>query len=77
MSEQPDDHQRELRDRAACRAAEVVGITGLAPGADFVFAGVLIVLGGRLEVILPSADYRRFQLRPEDRIDFDELLGPV
>ncbi|MBS2963238.1 hypothetical protein KGA66_09285 [Actinocrinis puniceicyclus] len=39
-------------------AAGLVGVSCLAPGADRIFARVLLDLGGRLEVILPSAGYR-------------------
>ena len=54
---------------------ELVGVTCLARGADRVFAEVVLDLGGRLEVILPSADYRDVQVRPEERPLFDQLVA--
>jgi hypothetical protein len=59
-------------DRPA--APGLTGVSCLAGGADSVFAKVLIELGGRLEVILPSADYRRAQVRPDHAPLFDSLL---
>lgn len=56
-------------------AAELIGVSCLARGADTVFAEVLIELGGRLEVILPSADYRQAQVLPDHAPRFDSLLS--
>lgn len=52
----------------------LTGVSCLARGADSVFAEVLIELGGRLEVILPSSDYRRLQVRPDHAPQFDSLI---
>jgi hypothetical protein len=54
--------------------AALVGVSCLAPGADSVFARILLRLGGRLEVILPSADYRDATLEARRRQEFDSLL---
>lgn len=54
--------------------APLVGVSCLARGADCVFAEVVIELGGRLEVVLPSSDYRDAQVGPDDAPQFDQLL---
>ena len=54
---------------------DLVGVTCLAPGADQVFARVVLDLGGRIEVILPADDYRDSVLAPADVTEFDALLG--
>ncbi|SHE98705.1 hypothetical protein [Streptoalloteichus hindustanus] len=51
----------------------LTGVSCLAPGADQVFARIVLDLGGRLEVVLPAADYRE-RLRPPQRPEFDALL---
>ncbi|MCP2258611.1 hypothetical protein LX15_002309 [Streptoalloteichus tenebrarius] len=63
--------------RAALADPPATGFTGvscLAPGADQVFARVVLDMGGRLEVVLPAADYRA-RLRPPQRPEFDALLA--
>ena len=49
-------------------------MTCLAPGADQLFARVVLDLGGTVEVILPAADYRDREIRPADRAEFDALM---
>ncbi|WP_159942363.1 MULTISPECIES: hypothetical protein [unclassified Nocardiopsis] len=53
---------------------ELVGVSCLARGADQLFAQAVLDAGGRLEVVLPSADYREAKVKPEDLDGFDELL---
>lgn len=53
----------------------LVGLTCLAPGADQLFAEVVLELDGRLEVVLPAADYREAKVAPEQRPRFDALVG--
>jgi hypothetical protein len=53
----------------------LVGISCIAAGADQIFASLIVELGGRLEVILPSADYRERKVRPADLATFDGLLS--
>ncbi len=53
----------------------LVGVTCLAQGSDQLFADAVLELGGDLEVILPSNDYREAKVDPADRSDFDRLLG--
>ncbi|GAA1352064.1 hypothetical protein [Saccharothrix algeriensis] len=52
----------------------LVGVTCLAPGADQLFARAVLELGGRVEAVLPAADYRD-RLKPERRAEYDELLA--
>lgn len=63
---------RQLADHAA---HDLVGITCLARGADRVFAEAVLDHGGRLEVVLPSADYRARKVKAEDATHFNSLLS--
>lgn len=54
---------------------ELVGVTCLAAGADQLFARVVLDLGGTVEVVLPSADYRERKVKPAELQEFDELCG--
>lgn len=56
-------------------AAELVGVSCLARGADQVFARVVLDAGGTLEVVLPAADYRARKVKPGNVAEFDELIG--
>lgn len=56
------------------RGGDLVGISCLARGADRLFAEAVLRAGGRVEVVLPSADYRENKVKPEDREDFDGFL---
>jgi hypothetical protein len=52
----------------------LVGVTCLAPGADQVFARVVLELGGQVEVVLPASDYR--DKMKDDWIEsYDELVS--
>ena len=53
----------------------LVGVSCLAAGSDQLFAEAVLELGGRLEVVLPAADYRETKIDPVDRSRFDRLLG--
>ncbi|MFD4432109.1 DUF4184 family protein [Nocardia sp. NPDC058497] len=67
-----------VRDALSTLLADVpdlVGITCLARGADSVFAEAVLDLGGRLEVVLPSRNYRAAQVKPDDLTRFDNLLA--
>ncbi|MDT7674603.1 MAG: hypothetical protein QOD82_2505 [Pseudonocardiales bacterium] len=55
--------------------SRLVGVCGLAPGADQLFAQLVLDLSGRLEVILPSADYRAREVPLDNSEEFDRLLG--
>ena len=61
-------------EHAGIQPNAVTGVSCLAPGADLLFADAVLALGGVLEVILPSADYREAVHGPEGLGAFDELL---
>jgi hypothetical protein len=67
--------ERALHDRLARLPGDVlIGISSLADGADHLFAGAILALGGTLEVVLPAARYR--EELPADAVpEFDRLLG--
>jgi hypothetical protein len=67
-----EEVRTQLADRAA--AADLTGVTCLAPGADQLFARVVLELGGRVEVVLPAENYRG-SLDPARRAEFDELVA--
>lgn len=64
-----------LRGVLAGSGSALVGVSCLARGADQVFAHVVLELGGRLEVVLPAADYRERKVKPGNREDFESLIG--
>lgn len=68
------DGVRAALEAEAAGGSSLVGVTCLAPGADQLFARVVLELGGRVEVVLPAMDYRD-RLKPEKRADYDELLA--
>jgi hypothetical protein len=53
---------------------DIVGVSCLAPGADQIFARVVLDLGGRLEVIVPAAGYAA-GLDMRAKKGFEELAG--
>jgi hypothetical protein len=53
----------------------LVGLSCLARGADQVFARVVLELGGQLHVVLPAADYRNRKVKPNNREEFEALIG--
>jgi hypothetical protein len=66
----------ELHEALAARAGRtLVGVSCLARGADQLFARAVLGLGGKLEVVLPSADYRRHKVMADNAATFDELLS--
>lgn len=54
---------------------ELIGVSCIARGADSVFAKAVLDVGGALEVILPSADYREAKVKPDHAPLFDELIA--
>jgi hypothetical protein len=51
--------EKELRERLAAHGGDdLVGISSLADGPDQLFARAVLERGGRLEVIVPAAQYR-------------------
>ncbi len=65
----------ELRKVLSEFAEPLVGVSCLARGADQVFARVVLELGGQLHVVLPAADYRDRKVKPDNREDFEALIG--
>jgi hypothetical protein len=65
----------ELRTVLSERSEPLVGLSCLARGADQVFARVVLELGGRLDVVLPAVDYRERKVKPDNRNDFEDLIG--
>jgi hypothetical protein len=63
-----------LADAVRDGTVPLVGLSCLAPGADQLFAEVVLDLGGRVEVVLPAADYRETKVAPAARPRFDDLL---
>lgn len=53
---------------------ELVGVSCIARGADSVFGQAVLDLGGRLEVVLPSRNYRERKVKPDHAPQFDEFL---
>ncbi|MGW0055863.1 hypothetical protein [Nocardia nova] len=54
--------------------ANLVGVSCIARGADSVFAQAVLDQGGRLEVVLPSRNYRERKVKQDHAELFDELL---
>ncbi|MHA6618734.1 hypothetical protein [Pseudonocardia sp. DLS-67] len=65
----------DIRTVLAERAGSLVGVSCLARGADQVFARVVLDLGGRLDVVIPAADYRERKVEPDNRAEFEALIG--
>lgn len=63
-----------VRDVLVRTDPPLVGVSCLARGADQLFAAVVLELGGRVEVVLPAADYRDRKVDPADAPLFDELI---
>jgi hypothetical protein len=52
----------------------LVGISCIAKGSDSLFAQAVLAVGGRLIVVIPSRDYRRNTVEPDDAPVFDRLV---
>ena len=63
-----------LRAALAERAPDVTGLSCLADGADQIFARAVTDLGGRLEAVIPAAQYRE-GLPAASRSEYDNLLA--
>jgi hypothetical protein len=66
-----------LRDALRSYALDLVGVTMLGPGADQLFARVVLALGGTLYVVQPTTgmQYRDSFRDPEAQRGYDELYG--
>ena len=54
---------------------DLTGISCIARGADSVFAQAALTAGGRLEMVLPSRNYRQAKVQPDHAAQFDELIA--
>jgi hypothetical protein len=63
-----------IRDILTPYAPAIVGVSCLAPGADQIFADMILDLGGELEAIVPARDYGP-ALPDGARVRFDRLLN--
>jgi hypothetical protein len=54
--------------------AELAGVSCVARGADTIFAQAVLDVGGRLDVLIPAADYRATKVAPDHAAAFDALL---
>jgi hypothetical protein len=64
-----------LRDTLSAYAPNLVGVTMLGPGADQLFARLVLELGGALYVVVPAAKYRDGFEDPDAQAGYDELYG--
>ncbi|WP_062218026.1 hypothetical protein [Streptomyces sp. NBRC 109706] len=55
-------------------AAELVGVSCIAAGADSLFAEAVLDAGGRLVVVIPGRDYRERKVKPDHAERFDRLV---
>jgi hypothetical protein len=69
-----DQVDKAIRAALAEHAADVTGISCLADGADQIFARAVTDLRGKLEVIIPAAQYRA-GLPAEAHPEYDRLLA--
>ncbi|GAA3076019.1 hypothetical protein GCM10010485_12030 [Streptosporangium carneum] len=65
----------ELRSHLRRVGHDLVGVSCIAQGADSLFAETVLEMGGTLEVVLPSQDYRAAKVKPDHAERFDRLLG--
>ncbi|MFI0767100.1 hypothetical protein ACH4TQ_19830 [Streptomyces sp. NPDC021218] len=59
---------------AAYEPSSLVGVSCIAKGSDCLFADAVLAAGGRLAVVIPSADYRQAKVKPEHAATFDRLV---
>lgn len=53
---------------------DLIGVSCIARGADSIFAEAVLDLGGKLEVVLPTANYRETKVKPDHAPQFDALM---
>lgn len=63
-----------LRETLKPYAGDLTGVSCIAKGSDSIFAEVVVELGGRLIVVIPSQDYRQNKVKPDHEETFDRLL---
>ncbi|HYV30878.1 MAG TPA: hypothetical protein VEO53_07235, partial [Candidatus Binatia bacterium] len=67
-------HQAIAEALAPYVGDDLIGISCIARGADSIFAQAVLDLGGSLEVLLPSANYREQKVKPDHAPQFDALM---
>lgn len=70
----PDAVKARIEEAVDALRRPLVGVSTLAAGADQLFADAVLAHGGRLEVIVPSADYAE-TLDPDARSGFERLAA--
>lgn len=53
----------------------LTGVSCIAKGSDSLFAELVLELGGRLVVVIPSKDYRQNKVDPDHTETFDRLMN--
>ncbi|WP_416964028.1 hypothetical protein [Streptomyces sp. Agncl-13] len=53
---------------------QLIGVSCLAEGADSLFAEAVLAAGGRLIAVIPSQDYRRHKVKPDQARLFDHFV---
>src|SRR5436190_23113300 len=64
-----------LRDKLAGYGSGLIGVTMLGPGADQLFARIVLELGGSLYVVVPATKYHDGFEDPAARRGYDELFA--
>ncbi|WP_217169991.1 hypothetical protein [Streptomyces sp. AC512_CC834] len=64
-----------LRETLKPYAADLTGVSCIAKGSDSLFAEIVLELGGRLVVVIPSKDYRQNKVKPDHAETFDRLMN--
>lgn len=67
--------RQRMRDCLVSLTPPVVGVTSLAVGADTMFAGLVLELGGSLEAVVPFDGYEETFAADSDREVYQSLLG--
>ncbi|QOV37513.1 hypothetical protein IM697_03505 [Streptomyces ferrugineus] len=63
-----------LRETLKPYVDDLTGVSCIAKGSDSIFAEVVVELGGRLVVVIPSKDYRQNKVKPDHEETFDRLI---
>ncbi|MEU0105069.1 hypothetical protein ABZ313_06820 [Streptomyces sp. NPDC006251] len=63
-----------LRETLKPYASGLTGVSCIAKGSDSIFAEVIVELGGRPVVVIPSKDYRQNKVKPDHEETFERLI---
>ncbi len=76
LAEDCTDLVREAIDRTLPeQGPDLIGVSCMAYGADWIFAEAVLAAGGRLEVVLPAADYRETKVWRSHHEHFDAIIA--